>query len=63
MPGRGRADAVALGVDVEQIGPPVRDRLLGARDRALELRRLLDGLALDPEGRRGLGVIDVGIAE
>src|SRR5712664_2342281 len=63
MPARGRADAVAIGVDVQQIRPSLRGRALGALDRAFELVRLLDHLALDAESLRGLGVVDVGAAE
>src|SRR5262249_23121553 len=63
MPARGRADAVAIGVDVQQIGPSVRGRALGTLDRALELVRLFHHLALNAEGFRGLGVVDVGAAE
>src|SRR5262249_49852825 len=63
MPARRRADAVAGGVHVEKIGPAVRGRAFGARERGFELVRLLDHLALDAEGLGGLGVIDVGAAE
>src|SRR5262245_58731568 len=63
MPARGCADAVAIGVDVQEIGPSVRGRALGALDRAFELVRLLDHLALDAEGLGSLGVVDVGAAE
>src|SRR3984957_14516068 len=63
MPGRLGADAAAPRVHVEQIGPPLGDRTLSAPDRVLELVRLLDDFALDPEGAGRLGVIDVGIAE
>src|SRR5437660_4200497 len=59
MPARGRADAVAIGVDVQEIGPSVRGRALGALDRAFELVRLFNHLALDAERLGGLGVVDV----
>ena len=54
MPGRDRAEAVALGVNVEQIGPAVDGRALGAVDRAFEIARLLDGLAFDAEAPAAL---------
>src|SRR6516225_7855681 len=63
MPARGRADAVAIGVDVQEIGPSVRGRALGALDRAFELVRLFHHLALDAKRLGGLGVVDVGAAE
>src|SRR6266536_1749911 len=57
------ANAVAIGVDVQEIGASVRGCALGALDRAFELVRLLDHLALDAERFGGLGVVDVGVAE
>ncbi len=42
MPGAGRPDAVALGMDVEEIGPPIGDDALGAQDRSPDLAGLGD---------------------
>src|SRR5262249_56543649 len=63
MPARGRADAVAIGMDVQEIGPSIRGRALGAFDRAVELVRLFHHLALDAERLGSLGVVDVRAAE
>src|SRR5262249_20275346 len=63
MPGRRRPNAVAISVDVDEIGRPLRAALWGARDCALKLGRFLDGLGLDPEGCGSLGEVDVRIAE
>src|SRR5499426_3892903 len=63
MPGRGCADAVAVGMDVEKVGAAVGNGALGAADGILELARLLDDLALDAERLGCLGVVDVGAAE
>src|SRR3954463_9635727 len=63
MAGGDRAPAVAVGVNIEQIGAAVGDHALGAPDRAFELARLLHHLGLDAERLRRLGVIDVGAAE
>src|SRR5437762_342237 len=62
MPGRGRADAVPPGIDLQKIRPPIGSRFLRPRERVLELARLLDGLGLDAERLRGLGEIDVRVA-
>src|SRR6478736_3390009 len=63
MPGGDCAQAVAVGVDVEEIGAAVGDRALGARDGAVELARLLDDLGLDAERLRRFGIVDVRAAE
>src|SRR6476661_7143185 len=63
MPGRYRADSVAPGVDVEEIRSSFGDRAPAARHRVLERARLLHDLALDAEGLRRLGVVDIRIAE
>src|SRR5262249_52049064 len=63
MPARGRAHAVAIGVDVQEVGPSVRGRAFGALDRAFELVRLFHHLAFDAEGLSSLGVVDVRAAE
>src|SRR5262249_33185027 len=55
--------AVALGVDVKEIGPPVGDDALGAQNRGLDLAGFFDDLALDPERAGGLCVIDVRAAD
>src|SRR5215468_4266288 len=63
MPGAGRADSVALGMDVEEIGPPIGDDALGAQNRGLDLAGFFDDLALDPERAGGLGVVNVRTAD
>src|ERR1700722_11390949 len=62
MPFRHRAKAFTLDVDVEEIGPALHRRGPGARERAFEIARLLDGFTLDAEGACRLGEIHVGIA-
>jgi hypothetical protein len=57
MPCAGRPNAVALGVDVEEIGPPVGDDALCADNRGLALAGLLDDFTLDPERAGRLGVV------
>src|SRR5262245_51859314 len=63
MPSGGSADAIAIGVDVEEVGPAVGGRALAALYRGFELVRLLDHLALDAECLRRLGIVDVGAAD
>src|SRR5712691_1189932 len=62
MPGRRGADAVALDMDVEQIGPALDVGALRAIERAFDLRGFLHNLALDAERLRCLGEIDIGVA-
>src|SRR5215471_8619875 len=63
MPCAGSADAVALGVDVEEIGPPVGDDALGAQNCRLDVARFFDHFALDPEGAGSLGIVYVRAAD
>src|ERR1700692_3136298 len=62
MPGGSRSDPVAARMNIQQIGPPLDGRALGAVERGADLRRLGDGLALDPKGRGGLGEVHIRIA-
>src|SRR5260370_38807701 len=62
MPGGRRPDTVAPGVNIQQIGPPFDGRALGPVERWPDLRRLGDGLAVDPEGRGRLGEVHIRVA-
>src|SRR4249920_3655750 len=63
MPSGGRPDAIPIGIDIEKVWPPLSGCALGALDRALELPGFLDVLGFNPERYRGLGVVDIRIAE
>src|SRR5258708_1736440 len=63
MPGAGSPDAVALGVYIEEIGPPVSDDALGAQDRGPDLAGLGDDFALHPEGAGCLDVVHIRAAD
>src|SRR5262245_40284799 len=63
MPCARGPNAVALGVDVEEVRPPVGDDALGAQDRGPDLAGLGNDFAFHPEGARSLGVVDVRTAD